>query len=99
MTENEVLSVATDVLAGILGEAGFDHVDVRLGSDHDGDASFFVTAHFRPSSGVTDGALSMKAHTALWTRFLAAGEERFPYLDFRYPDDEVLVGEDDSRTI
>ena len=99
MTDDEVRTVANEVLAGILGPSGFDHAEVRSAPDHDGDLSYFVTAHFKPGSGITAGDLSMRAHTALWTRLLARNDKQFPYLDFRYPDDEVLTDDEEVQNV
>jgi hypothetical protein len=40
--------------------------------------------------------VSGRALLALRQRLLGLGEERFPYLRYRYPDDEVLIGDDGS---
>lgn len=93
MTENEIRRVANEVLRETLGHHGFEQADVRPAPDHDGEPSLYVTAHFRPHSGVTDGATSTRALSTLRLRLLDLGEERFPYIRYDYPDDEIL-GED-----
>ena len=95
MTDTEIEAVTQDVLRTKLGKSGFEGAEVTIGLDHDGDASLFVTVRFKAKSGVTNGAASSEAHAALRRRLLALGEDRFPYLRYRYPDDEVLLGEEE----
>ncbi|RVU19047.1 hypothetical protein [Methylobacterium oryzihabitans] len=93
MTETEIRTIANEVLAATLGSSGYERVEVRHGYDHDGDPSLFVKAVFRPGAGLTDGGRLNRANAELRTRLLTGGEERFPYLNVEYPDDEVLVGD------
>lgn len=93
MTENEIRNVANEVLREALGPHGFEHADVHPAANHDGEPSLFVTAHFRPRAGVTDGAASTRALSSLRLRLLDLGEDRFPYIRYEYPDDEVLIDE------
>ncbi|WP_375409462.1 hypothetical protein [uncultured Methylobacterium sp.] len=97
MTDTEIEAITQDVLRAKLGKAGFEDAEVTTGLDHDGDASLFVTVRFKAKSGVTDGAASSEAHAALRRRLLDLGEDRFPYLRYRYPDDEVLIGQEEPE--
>lgn len=97
MTDTEIEAITKDVLRAKLGNWGFEDAEVAAGLDHDGDASLFVTVRFKPKSGVTDGAASTEAHAALRRRLLGLGEDRFPYMRYRYPDDEVLIGEEEPE--
>ncbi|WP_298959482.1 hypothetical protein [uncultured Methylobacterium sp.] len=96
MTKDEIEAIANEVLTGHLAASGYDKVEVRPGYDHDDDPSLFVTALFKPGSGITGGRESNAAHAALWMALREKGEERFPYLNFRYPDDEILGDDEDS---
>ena len=98
LTESEIANIADQILGRELGASGFTNADIESGFDHDGDPSLYVTVHFKPRSGVTEGAASTTAHAALRRRLLEEGEERFPYFRYRYPDDEVLIGEDEPET-
>jgi hypothetical protein len=93
MTENELRDVANEVLRETLGAHGFEHADVQPAVDHDGEPSLFVTAHFRARAGITDGAASTRALSSLRLRLLDLGEDRFPYIRYDYPDDEILIDE------
>jgi hypothetical protein len=98
MTDQEIRQVANEVLRETLGPHGFESADVRPAPDFDGEPSLYVTAHFRPQAGVTSGEASTRALSVLRKRLLDRGEERFPYIRYDYPDDEVL-GDDPSDTI
>lgn len=88
MTDDEVRSVADIILRDKLGQFGFDASQVTSGRDHDGDPALFIVAGFKPGSGPVPGKASNEALGALSDALLAKGEERFPYLSHRYPDDE-----------
>ena len=90
MTRDEIHRITNEVLRETLGAHGFAHADVRPAPDHDGDPALYVTAHFKPQAGVTDGVASTRALSSLRQRLLDSGEERFPYIRYDYPDDEVL---------
>ncbi len=45
---------------------------------------------------MTGGGESNAANAALWLALREKGEERFPYLDFDYPDDEIFGDEDED---
>ncbi len=69
---------------------------MRAGYNQSDEPSLFVIAHMKPGSGVTGGKESNAANAALRMALLELGEERFPYLDFDYPDDEVFGDEDED---
>ena len=94
MTTEEVRVLADQVLNETLGSSGFARSTVEAGVDHDGDKALFVTAHFKPRSGVTAGKASLDAMSGLRTSLLDKGEDRFPYLDYDYPDDERPVADE-----
>lgn len=91
MTESEIRTIANEILSVTLGTSGYEHVEIRPGYDHSGDPSLFVKAVFKPGSGVTDGGRLNRANADLRQKLLQMGEDRFPYLDVEYPDDEVLA--------
>ncbi|MCJ2078299.1 hypothetical protein MKK70_17525 [Methylobacterium sp. E-041] len=95
MTEQELTTLANDILRDVLAPHGFEHADMIAGSDHDGEPSLVVIAHFKSDAGVTDGAVSTKALSRLRQGLLDRGETRFPYIRYDYPGDEVL-GDDVS---
>lgn len=97
MTEAEIRKVANEVLRETLGAHGFEQADVRPVPDFAGEPALYVTAHFKPQAGVTNGEASTRALSSLRRRLLDAGEERFPYIWYDYPDDEVL-GDDPLDT-
>lgn len=90
MTGDEIHRIANEVLRETLGPHGFAHAEVRPAPDFDGEPSLYVTAHFKPQAGVTNGEASTRALSSLRKRLLDQGEERFPYIRYDYPDDEVL---------
>lgn len=96
MTENEIRQVANEVLHETLGPHGFESADIRPAPDYDGEPSLYGTAHFKSQAGITSGEASMLALSSLLRRLLDLGEERFPYIRYDYPDDEVLG--DDPET-
>ena len=93
MTENEIRQLANEVLHETLGPHGFVSADIKPAPDYDGEPSLYVTAHFKAEAGITSGEASMLALSSLRRRLLDLGEERFPYIRYDYPDDEIL-GED-----
>jgi hypothetical protein len=96
MTENEILAIADEVLTRHLAASGYERAELRAGYDHDDDPALLVTVHFKPGAGVTGGAVSSAAHVALRMTLLGKGEERFPYLRFKYADDD-LEGDDEEE--
>lgn len=93
MTADDIHRITNEVLRETLGPHGFAHADVQAAPDFDGEPSLRVTAHFKPQAGITSGEASTRALSSLRQRLIENGEERFPYIRYDYPDDEVL--EDD----
>lgn len=77
-----------DVLRRTLGPYGYDHAEVRVGTDHAGDEAIFIDAILKPKSGLVGGKASGDALGALSNALLAHGDRRFPYVFIRHPDDE-----------
>lgn len=105
MTEDEIRSLADDVLRASFGRFGFDHAEVRADLDHDGEPALFVDAIFRPGSIQKDRPAFADAFGealgALRDSLLDGGENRFPYLLPFYPDDEFAEDEslsEEART-
>ncbi len=94
MTHADLDSLINEVLRDTLGPSGFARADIRNGVDHDGDQALFITAHFRPEADIAISRPSLKALGDLRVRLLERDEERFPYLDFAFPGDELLAGDD-----
>lgn len=89
MTNAQIANFADDILRGMLGPFGFERADVEDDFDHDGESAVRVTAHFKPGSKAADGKSALAALTALRTELRAAGEERFPFLRYDYPDSDA----------
>ena len=77
-----------------LGSFGLDHVELREGFDHDGEAAVFVTAFLQPHAPPMPGEISGSANIAVSQALRKAGDERFSYLYIRRPDDERPVEEE-----
>lgn len=89
LANEAVRSIADDVLRATLGASGFERSDVREGVDSDGEPALFITARFKRGVGAADGKAAMSALTGLRAALQQHGEERFPFLRFDYPDDEI----------
>ncbi len=96
MTVDEITTIADEILTRYLTASGYERVEVRPGYNQSDEPSLFVVAHMKPGSGVTGGKESNAANAALWLALREKGEERFPYLDFDYPDDEIFGDDDDD---
>src|SRR4051794_25733383 len=94
MNTDQVAAVAESVLRRRLGPAGLDHVEVTAGHDHDGDPALFVTAYYKPGSGVPSGEILSGSHGALHEALQKQGEERFPYLNHRFGNDDGFEDEE-----
>jgi hypothetical protein len=88
MNPDQIAAVAERVLRPRLGPLGLDRVAVAVGRDHDGDPAIFVHVHYGRGSAVPSGQMLSDAHGALHEALQAEGEERFPYLDHRFSNDE-----------
>jgi hypothetical protein len=76
------------VLRKELGPFGLDHVELKAGRDHDGDAAVFVTAVLPPKSPPIPGDVSGAASVAIAQLMESTGDERLSYLYIKRPDDE-----------
>lgn len=67
---------------------GFVRVEeIRAGEDHDGEEILDIDVVFgRPASGF-DGRAALETLARLRKRLLAAGEQRFPHVRYRFPED------------
>lgn len=88
MNEAEAQAIAQRVLQQKLGPFGFVEAVVHAGLDHDEEPALFVDAIFQPSAPNIGGLASSEALVALRNALQERGEQRFPYLSLRYPDDE-----------
>jgi hypothetical protein len=94
MNGDRIVALADKTLRPLLGPLGLDRVEVVQGRDHDDVESLFVTAYYLKGSTVPQGNVLLSALGALHKAFVDAGENRFPYLDHRFSDDEEF--EEDS---
>lgn len=76
------------VLRESLGAYGFDHADVRVDYDHDGEEALFIDAVLKPETPLVEGRIYSAALGALSNALLQRKDRRFPYLRLRHPDDE-----------
>jgi hypothetical protein len=85
------------VLKQVLGSFALDHVELKEGFDHDGDAAVFVTAVLKSGTPLMPGDVSASASVAVAQLLKRAGDERLSYLYLHRPDDERPA--DDEATI
>jgi hypothetical protein len=76
------------VLRKSLGAYGFDHADVRVDYDHNGEEALFIDAILKPKTPLVEGKIYSTALGALSNALLSRSDRRFPYLRLRHPDDE-----------
>ena len=89
LTHAQIAGVANEVLQATLGPHGFERAEVADDVDPEGVAAVRVLAHFRPGSQPADGRAVVAALSGLHAQLRALGEERFPFLRYAYPDDEI----------
>jgi hypothetical protein len=82
-----------DALRKALGSFRLDHVELREGFDHDGDAAVFVTAFLEPDDRLMPGEISAAASVAVGRTLERVGDERLSYLYLRRPNDERPIDE------
>lgn len=75
------------VLRAQLASIGLDHIELKEGFDHDGDAAVFVTAVLPLNAPLVPGGVSSAASLAVANIVDASGDARLSYLSIRYPDD------------
>ncbi|MGH6672583.1 MAG: hypothetical protein ACRECV_11520 [Xanthobacteraceae bacterium] len=76
-----------EALRKALGPFRLDHVELREGFDHDGEAAVFVTAVLKPNAPPMPGEFSTSANVAVAQLLERAGDERLSYLYLKRPDD------------
>lgn len=91
MTADEIRSIADDVLGPRLGRFGFDHAEVELKPDHDGEDAIYVNVHFKPGFGAAPARQGTDASNEVRNAIRAKGEPRWTYVWHQYADDEVGV--------
>jgi hypothetical protein len=96
MNLDDVKTIAQQTLSAQLGNYGFDHVDIRVGKDHDEEDALFMTAKYRSGSSLPGGDVLVSALTNLRQNLQQSGEERFPYLSHRLEDEEAGFEDEDS---
>lgn len=94
MNIDQVAAVAERVLRPRLGPMGLDRIDVEAGHDHDGDPALFITTYFQRGSEVPSGEVLSVSHGALHEALQSEGEDRFPYLNHRFGDEDGFEDED-----
>ncbi|GJE00445.1 hypothetical protein [Methylobacterium isbiliense] len=94
MTLPEIETLVNEVLRDILGATGFVHADVEPYVDHAGDKALRVVAHFGPGTAPSAERPTVRAMGALRGALLDRDEERFPYLDYAFPDDRVIADDE-----
>jgi hypothetical protein len=77
-----------EALRKVLGSFGLDHVELKPGVDHDGEAALFVTAVLKPNTRLMPGEVSTSANVAVTQAMEKVGDERLSYLYIRRPDDQ-----------
>lgn len=93
MTATDIEAIVNRTLTEALGPFGFDRAEVRPYVDHAGDDALAIVAHFRPSDVPAVERPAVRAMGLLRSRLLANGEERFPYLSFSGPEDDLPPGD------
>lgn len=94
MTDADVKAIADRVLGLHLSGSGLDHIEISVDRDDPDAPTLLVEAFMKPGVSSVGGRMVSAAHDELSQSLLSAGEERFPYLRVRYPDDEALVDDD-----
>ncbi|CCD86983.1 conserved protein of unknown function [Bradyrhizobium sp. ORS 285] len=94
MNLDDVKSLTEKTLADLLGQYGFDHVDLVPGKDHDDEDALFLTANYRGGSTLPGGDVLVGALTALRTTLQKSGESRFPYLTHHVEGEEEYEEEE-----
>lgn len=89
LTHEQINHLADEVLRAKLGSYGFDHADVVEDVDLDGAEAVQITAHFLPGAEPADGSSMLAAVTRLRATLRKQGEERFAFMRYDYPDDDV----------
>lgn len=87
MTDEQINKVASKLLRESLKDIGFQRATTESEEDFDGTSIIRVTAHFKhaglPSDRLIDALHEIRAE------LLRKGEERFVFLDSKYPQEAV----------
>jgi len=88
----DAIDIIRDIVLGDMSRFGGTAVDVRVEPDHDGDPSLQIDVRYSGEGEPVDpkvmAALGLKLRDRLWT----FGEERFPYLQHHFPEDQKVLG-------
>ena len=99
MRRAEVDAVVDEVLRETLGASGFHHATIVERPDESGRDSFYVNVHFEPQPTTIQALPVLEVLGQLRQRLLDGDEERFPYVHYVLPDDEVLGEELDTHEV
>lgn len=81
--ERDIEQVLRQELASI----GLNHVELKAGVDHDGDAAVFITAVLPSEAPLVPGDVGAAARVAVAKVLDRAGDDRVSYLYLRRADD------------
>jgi hypothetical protein len=87
MINTQIREQIEAVLKTQLGNWGYAGAKVEDRPDSDGDPAIFIVANFKDPSRLPPSRVTTDAMVALRDALLAAGDERFPYLNYVYPDE------------
>lgn len=77
------------VLRRELGPFGYAASTMEDRPDSGGDLAIFIVARFEDPTALPPSHVTTHAMVALGDALRAEGDERFPYLDYVYPDEPV----------
>ena len=99
MTDAAIREIVSDVLRERFAKQGLVNSDVILEDDFDGERIVRVTAHFDRRRDV--GESLFDAADTIRARLIAAGDDRFVFVDRDYPgsSDEDETDEEPRRTL
>lgn len=87
LSKADAEALAERVLSAVLAEQGFDRAEVEPRANHAGEDALFVTLRFKPNAPAMSGERATDALLAFIHALEAAGDGRFPYFSYAYPDD------------
>ena len=94
MVSAQVAEVIDSALRSTLSAWGYAGCDVDARPDHYGDPALFIKAHFDPPAPLPSSRATADAMVALSQKLREIGDERFPFLDYDYP--EELPADDEA---
>ena len=77
------------ILRKELGPFGYSASTMEVRNDSGGDPAIFIVARFDDPTRLPPSHVTTDAMVALGDALRAEGDERFPYLDYVYPDEPV----------